>query len=204
VELCKKKEENCIAPYCQTREIGDAYTYLGIKRKSFFMICFVVGKWNDHFCNKFYEKLAFRMRFPTTKRKITILSDGNKQNNTAIKNNFPSGTVNYGCKKKIRLNQKIVGVVNSIRLGYFDRNKISITNIDGFCSKLRERISCFTRKARTYPKRKWCLESRLEIFSIQHNFIEKKNGKTPAMFEGLINKPLSWNSFFNIRLTTLN
>ncbi|MEM3374186.1 MAG: hypothetical protein QW757_05150 [Candidatus Woesearchaeota archaeon] len=59
------------------------------------------------------------------------------------------------------------------------------------------------RKARSFPKRKESLNQRLEIFSIQHNFIEKKKGKTPAMLEGLINKPLTWNSFFCIKLTTL-
>ncbi|MFH1440139.1 MAG: hypothetical protein ABIG89_06220, partial [Candidatus Woesearchaeota archaeon] len=77
------------------------------------------------------------------------------------------------------------------------------TNIDGFCSKLRERISCFTRKARGFAKKKLCIEQRLEIFSIQHNFIEAKKGETPAMKEGLIDKKWTWNDFFNIRLTTL-
>ena len=84
-----------------------------------------------------------------------------------------------------------------------DKAEVGITNIDGFCSKLRERISCFARKARSFAKKKLCIEQRLEIFSIQHNFIEAKKGKTPAMKEGLINKPLSWSDFFNIRLATL-
>lgn len=134
---------------------------------------------------------------------MTILSDGNRQNITAIKTNFSQGTVNYAVRKKIRLNQKIVGIVSKVVLGKISKDEISITNIDGFCSKLRERISCYTRKARSFAKRKLCIEQRLEIFSIQHNFIEKKKGLTPAMKEGLINQPLSWNAFFNIRLTTL-
>jgi len=74
---------------------------------------------------------------------------------------------------------------------YIDSNQI-----DGFWSKLRERISCFGRKARSFAKKKKCIEQRLEIFSVQHNFIEIKNGKTPAMKEGLQSKPLTWNSFF--------
>ena len=131
------------------------------------------------------------------------MSDGNKQNKIAIENNFPQGSINYALRKKIRLNQKIVGIISEIILGHIDKDKISITNIDGFCSKLRERISCFGRKARSFAKKKQCIEQRLEIFSIQHNFIEKKKGQTPAMREGLINKPLTWNEFFNIRLTTL-
>ena len=112
--------------------------------------------------------------------------------------------MNYAIRKKIRIRQKIVGIVSKVILGKIPKDDISITSVDGFCSKLRERISCFTRKARSFAKKKTCLEQRLEIFSIQHNFIEKKKGLTPAMKESLINKPLTWNEFFNIRLSTLN
>jgi len=148
--------------------------------------------------------LAKRLRFPTRKKRVTIFSDGNKQNMIAIPNNFPQSAVNYAIRKKVKIDQKIVGMISKVILGYVDKDKISITNIDGFCSKLRERISCFGRKARSFAKRRLCIEQRLEIFSIQHNFIEKKKGETPAMKEGLINKPLTWNEFFNIRLSTLN
>ena len=148
--------------------------------------------------------LSKRIRFPTTKRKITIISDGNKQNIIAIPNNFPQGNINHAIRKKIRINQKIVGVISKVILGNIPKDKISITQIDGFCSKLRERISCFTRKARSFAKRKLCIEQRLEIFSIQHNFIESKYGKTPAMLEGLQRKPLTWNTFFHKRLSYLN
>ena len=89
-------------------------------------------------------------------------------------------------------------------MGKVPKDEISITNVDGFCSKLRERIACYTRKARGFAKKKLCIEQRLEIFSIQHNFMEKKKGETPAMKEGLLHKPITWNVFFNIRLTTLN
>ncbi len=147
--------------------------------------------------------LAKRLRFPTRKKRITIFSDGNKQNLTAIPNNFPQCAINYGLRKKIRTNQKIVGIISKVRIGNISKDQISITNIDGFCSKLRERISCFTRKARSFAKKKKTIEQRLEIFSIQHNFIEKKKGETPAMKEGLTNKAWTWNDFFNVRLPTL-
>lgn len=144
------------------------------------------------------------MRFPTRKRRLTIFSDGNKQNFTGIANNFPQCSVNHAIKKKVRINQEIVGVVSKVVTGNVDIAEIGIAQVDGFCSKLRERISCFTRKARSFAKRKLCIEQRLEIFSIQHNFVEMKKGKTPAMKEGLQNKPLTWETFFHIRLTTLN
>ena len=148
--------------------------------------------------------LSKRVRFPTRKRKITIISDGNKQNFVAIPNNFPQACINHAIRKKIKINQKIVGVISRIIIGNISKDKISITQIDGFCSKLRERISCYTRRARSFAKRKLCIEQRLEIFSIQHNFIEMKEGKTPAMLEGLQNKSLTWNTFFHVRLTTSN
>lgn len=144
------------------------------------------------------------MRFPSRKRRITVFSDGNKQNITAIKKQFKKECVNYGVRKKIKIDGKIVGVINKIIFGNPPKNQTSITQIDGFCSKLRERISCFTRKARSFGKRKLCIEQRLEIFSVQHNFMERKKGKTPAMQEGLQSKPLTWETFFHIKLSTLN
>ena len=95
-------------------------------------------------------------------------------------------------------------MVSKVILGNIFKSEIGITQVDGFCSKLRERISCFTRKARSFAKRRLCIEQRLEIFSIQHNFIEMKKGKTPAMREGLQSKSLTWNIFFQIRLSYLN
>lgn len=203
MEFCKKKQENCPVTYFKNTEIGNAYSYLGYKRDSKFFIGFVVGKWNEYTCDEFYSMLAKRLRFPTRKKRITIFADGNKQNLEAIKNNFPQCSVNFGQSKKVRMNQKVVGVVNKVLLGNISKNEIKINQIDGFCSKLRERISCFTRKARSFAKKKKCIEQRLEIFSIQHNFIEKKKGETPAMKEGLTNKIWTWNDFFNIRLTDL-
>jgi len=176
---------------------------LAFKRKTQFFICFVVGKWNDFTCNEFYSLLSKRVRFPTIKRKITIISDGNKQNLIGIPNHFPQCCINHAIRKKIKINQKIVGVISKIILGNIAKDEISITQIDGFCSKLRERISCYTRKARSFAKRKLCIEQRLEIFSVQHNFIEMKKGKTPAMKEDLQSKPLTWNTFFHKRLSIL-
>lgn len=204
MEFCKKKEENCLTSSFKEREIGEAYTYLGFKRTTQFFIGFEVGKWNDFTCNEFYSLLAKRLRFPTRKRKLTLFSDGNKQNITAAQNHFQKEALNYAVRKKIRLDGKVVGVISKVIFGNVSKDEVSITQIDGFCSKLRERISCFTRKARTFGKKRLCIEQRLEIFSIQHNFVETKNGSTPAMKEGLIDKPLTWETFFHIRLTTLN
>jgi hypothetical protein len=202
VELCKKKEENCLNDGFKSREVGDAYTYLAHKRDTNLLIGFVVGKWNDLTCDEFYKMLSVRLRFPTRKRRVTIYSDGNKQNISGIENNFPQGCVNYGARKKIRDGQNVIGVVSKIIFGNMSKEDVHITGMDGFCSKLRERISCFSRKARSFAKRKLCIEQRLEIFSVQHNFIEHEKGVTPAMKEGLIAKALTWEKIFHVKLTT--
>ena len=188
----------------QCTEIGDLYSYLAYKRDTQFFIGFTVGKWNEETCDEFYKKLASRLRFPTQKRKLTIFTDGNKQNITAIANNFHKDAVRYGLRKKIKIGQKIIGIVSEAIFGNPALDKIGITQIDGFCSKLRERISCFTRKARSFAKCKTGLEDRLEIFSVQHNFMEAKKEKTPAMKEGLTDKKWTWESFFKIRLSALD
>jgi len=141
---------------------------------------------------------------PTKKRKLTIFSDGNKQNRSGIATHFPQGSVNYGIRKKLRQGQKVVGIVSEVVYGIIPKDLIAINQIDGFCSKLRERISCFGRKARSFAKKKKMIEQRLEIFSIQHNFIEKKKGETPAMKEGLIHMPLAWSHILHKRLSYLN
>ena len=204
MELRKKKEENCVTSGFKSREIGDAYSYLAFKRDTQFFIGFVVGKWNEYTCDDFYKMLASRLRFATRKKRVTILSDGNKQNLTAIPKNFPQCAINYALRKKIRRNGEIISIVSRVILGQWPKNDIGITQLDGFCSKLRERISCFTRKARSFAKRKQCIEERLEIFSIQHNFIEKKKWKTPAMKEGIINKKLNWTQILHARLSYSN
>ena len=200
MEFCKKKEENCLTPYLQCTEIGSLYSYLAYKRDTQFFIGFTVGKWNDETCDLFYKMVASRVCFPTRKRKITINTDGNKQNITAIAKHFHTDAVRYAIRKKIKIGQKIVGVVNEIIFGNLNRSTIGITQIDGFCSKLRERISCFTRKARSFAKCKTGLEDRLEIFSVQHNFMEKKKGKTPAMREEITSKRWDWSMVLHTRI----
>ena len=116
---------------------------MALKRKTQLFICFTVGKWNDFICNEFYELLSKRVRFPTRKRRITIISDDNKQNLIAIPNNFPQCSINHAIKNKRRINQKVVGIVSKVILGQINKNEIGISQIDGLCSKMRERISCF-------------------------------------------------------------
>jgi hypothetical protein len=143
------------------------------------------------------------MQLPTAKYRLDIFTDANKQNIAAIHHHFPAGSVNYGVKKRVWQQQKIVGIVHRKVLGNPSRVDIAINHIDGLCSKLRERVSCFVRKARTFAKRSSDLDNRLEIFGVSHNFIEKKRRLTPAMKEGITTKPLNWSRILHTRLSIL-
>lgn len=205
MELCKKKEKNCLSTGFKNQEVGDNYTYIAYKRETDFFTHFHVGKWNEMTCGEFYEKLSTRLRFPTKKRRLTLYTDGNKQNVPAIKKTFPQGTVNYGIRKKIKNNKgEIIGIVSKRVFGAINKNDVHITTIDGFCSKLRERFSCFTRKARSFAKKRKGLENRLEIFLTQHNYLETKKGKTPAMREEIFDRKLNWKEILHTRITTPN
>lgn len=203
MEFRKKKEKNCLTPGLRSAEVGDNYSYLSYKRDSNFFINFHVGKWNEETCDEFYKVLMGRVRHPTMKRRITIFSDGNKQNISGISNNFPQCTINYAMKKKIKKGDKVLGFATEVIFGNPKLGTASINNIDGFCSKLRERISCFTRKGRAFAKKRIGIGHRLEILGIQHNLMETKKRQTPAMREELTDKKWTWNYFFMQRLPFL-
>ena len=97
--------------------------------------------------------------------------------------------------------QKVIGIHKRKVIGNISFDKIAINNVDGFCSKLRARAGCFVRKTRNFAKRRKQIINLLHITQTNHNFIESKNGKTPAMKENLTKKIWSWNDVFNLILS---
>ena len=79
-------------------------------------------------------------------------------------------------------------------------NEISISQIDGFCSKLRARVGCFVRKTRNFAKKRKQIVCLLHIMQTNHNFVESENGETPAIRESLTDKVWTWNDIFDVRL----
>jgi len=85
--------------------------------------------------------------------------------------------------------------------GYGSYGEISIAHIDGYCAKLRERVSRFVREAKTYSKKRMVLKQFLDIQQANNNLIEiKEKGQTPAMIEGLVFKKWSWSKLLHKRL----
>ena len=64
--------------------------------------------------------------------------------------------------------------------------------IDSYCGTLRETIPIYVRETKAFSKRRKNVENRLDIYQVYRNFIEKKKGKTPAMIEGIMDRPLAW------------
>ena len=172
-----------------------------IKRESDLFVAFSVGKWIQEVCDELYKSISERIQQPTAKQKISFCTDGNEQNRNAIEKYFNKDSVNYGQVIKDKIQQRIIGNHKRRVLGNIPYDEIKINNIDGFCSKLRARAGCFVRKTRNFAKKRKLIVNVLSITQTNHNFIEGKNGKTPAMKEGLITRILSWNDIFNMRLS---
>lgn len=152
-------------------------------------------------CDDLYELIAKRTQQPTSKNKISFCTDGNDQNENAIKKEFNKDSVNYGQVIKDKEKQIIIGNHKRKVIGNISFSEIKISTIDGLCSKLRARIGCFVRKTRNFAKKRKLITNILHITQTNHNFVEAKCGQTPAMKEGMVKKILTWNDIFNQKLS---
>src|SRR3989338_2844396 len=119
----------------------------------------------------------------------------------AIPKFFNKECVNYGQVIKDKEKQIVFGTHRRKVIGNMSYDKIAINNIDGFCYKLRARVGCFVRETRNFAKKRRQINNLLHITQTNHNFIEAVKGKTPAMREGLVQRKLSWNDVFDVRLS---
>src|SRR3989344_662593 len=133
-----------------------------------------------------------RVKNPTKRHRLKIVSDGNDQNIKAIENNFDVNCVDYAQVIKIRENQIVIAIDSENIFGDMPEEKIKMHKIDSYCGTLRERIPIYVRETKAFSKRRKNVENRLDIFQVYRNFIWKNKGKTPAMKEGIVKHPLSW------------
>ena len=132
------------------------------------------------------------MRKPTKRHKLKIISDGNDQNIETIKNNFDENCVDYSQVIKVRENQIVIALEKRNIFGRMMGEKITMHKIDSYCGTLRERIPIYVRETKAFSKKRQNVENRLDIFQVYRNLIWKNKGKTPAMKEGLMKNPLTW------------
>ena len=130
---------------------------------------------------------------PTEKYRITVFTDSNRQNLTALPGAFPRNALNYGAVKKIRKGPIVIGQVARNVLGYTSKDEIGIRHIDGYCARLRERVSRYVRRSKTFSKKKTPFHYHLCLFQAYNNFIDiYKDKKTPCMIEGITSTIWDW------------
>lgn len=170
-----------------------------MKRSSGLHLAHIVGKWCEESCEEFYGLIRKRVRKPTKKHKLKIVSDGNKQNESSILKHFDRRCVEYGQVVKERENQKVIAIDTRRVMGRMKKKKITMRKIDSYCGTLRERIPIFVRETKAFSKRRQNVENRLDIYQLYRNFIWMKKRKTPAMIEEVTNEPWSWNTILRLR-----
>ena len=156
-----------------------------------------VGKWNEESCQEFWNEVSKRFVPATAKYRFNACTDGNKQNLSALKSVFANGAVNYAKVNKIRQGDIVIGMVRKNVLGYMPKEEIGIRHIDGFCARLRERVSRFCRRSKTFSKKRAPFYYHLLIFGAYNNFIDPYMDKqTPCMIEGITSRIWDWGDIF--------
>ncbi len=156
-----------------------------------------VGKWNEESCYEFWKEVSKRFKPATAKYRFNACTDGNKQNLAVFQQIFLQGAVNYGIVKKIYSGAIVIGLINKNVLGRIPKDEIGIRHVDGYCKRVRERISRYCRKSSTFSKRRTAFYYHLCIFQAYNNFIEiYKEKKTPCMIEGITSKKWDWEDIF--------
>ncbi len=141
--------------------------------------------------------MSGRFKPATAKYRFNVCTDGNKQNLAVFQSVFAQGAVNYGLVKKIYLGPIVIGAVTINVLGRIPKDQISIRHVDGYCKRVRERISRYCRRSSTFSKQRTAFYYHLCIFQAYNNFIELyKEKKTPCMIEGITSKKWDWEDIF--------
>lgn len=144
------------------------------------------------------NQLSERIRAPSPDSNLDIFSDGNNQYEESLKNLYAPSCVNYGQIVKIRKSGKVVDKVKRIVIGTPSLSEIETTDVENSNGIFRERVGRLVRKTKCFSKLKCRLEAALEIFQFYWNFMNEMNGKTtPGMAEGIIDRTITWRTFFH-------
>ena len=142
--------------------------------------------------NKVFE----RTELPFPDKKIEIFTDGNNDYTHILPDYYADTCMNYGQLVKIRESGRVVDKEKRIIYGNPDLGDIETTDVENSNGILRERIGRLVRKTKCFSKKKRRYESALHLFLFYWNFINNfKRGTTPAMMEGLMNRPWTWVDF---------
>jgi len=204
VDIRKKKQKKVKSGSPNSDIEGDAWIYIFIKRKSYLIVAYEVGKRGLKTCRKLFDKIFDRVQLPFPDNRIQIFSDGNDDYKSIIPEYYAKTCVDYGQLIKIREKGKVVDKIKKPVYGNPLIEYIETTDIENMNGIFRERTGRLVRETKCHSKKKPRLDSAVEFFQFYWNFMDKlpKSG-TPAMIESLTDHQWSWDEFFYTTLSIL-
>lgn len=183
---------------------GKAAVFTCVKRESLFFVGFAVGTWSRRTCGVLVGQLADAVRQPTYRQKLEVYSDGNDDYAAVLPEHFNRDSLRYGQLIKHKVGRRLVKLEIRKIYGNPRPGAINTTWVECFNSVLRGRLSRLVRRSKDCAKKKPRLENALGFFRFYWNFLYARDGKTPAMLEGLSSRVWGWRTFLNARLTDIS
>lgn len=188
-----KKKKRCEGLKDQYR--GDWWTYTAIRSNTGLMIAHHAGKWTGVTCAQFLFQLFSRLQVPEPPARISISTDGNSQYLTELEKQREKIDIDYGRVIKQHTADGLVAVIREKVLGNPAIASISTSVVEGYNNKIRQRISRFARKTASFSKTVVAHTRLMDLFQFVNNFIDAKEGMTPAMREGITDHIWTWQEF---------
>jgi IS1 family transposase len=166
VDGCKKKQKKVEPGSPNSDSEGDAWIFIFIKRGSYFIVAYEIGKRTKESCEKLFEKVFDRIQLPFPDKKIEIFSDGHEDYTNTIPEYYAETCVDYGQVIKIREGGKIVEKIKKVIYGTPNIDEIETTDIENMNSINRERQGRLVRKTKCFSKKKTKLINSYELFHL--------------------------------------
>jgi len=180
-----KKEKNLK----EGEDGGDLWVYTCMRRRSYFMCGFSIGRWTQKTC----REMITRVKDCIEEGKPTFYSDGNDDYLYVLPEFFKE--LDYGQIVKKRINGKLVDKEKRAQVGNPSEKRIETYNVENLNSILRNHLSRLVRKGKGFTKIDKRLHDALALFQFTWNFIHPlKSKKTPATIERLAEQAWTWKS----------
>ena len=145
-----------------------------------------------------FNKFEDYVQQPTSKNKLVIFSDGNKDYVTVLPEYYKKDCLCYGQKVKL------LGVKRKV-FGNPKQDEIDTNTNECFNTILRNRLSRLVRKTQCHAKAKYELNSALFLFQFYWNFMHELGKRlTPAILEKKATKVWTWGNFLHAKLSYIN
>ena len=192
---CYKKEQHKWMEEAQRKDIGDAYTFVGIERHTKLVLAWHLGRRDRLSAHHFAGKL----RKATAEKRFQISTDGFRPYEDALEYAF-GATIDYAQLVKVygtphEGQQRyspgdVIGAVPYPVSGNPDKARICTSHVERQNLTMRMQIRRLTRLTNAFSK-KWAnLKAALALYFAFYNFcrVHKSIRMTPAMEAGIENR----------------